>query len=213
MGTAVGLIFGAGLAMVISSFKTSRSLAIRKPQKIQKYSFAPFIDDMASAVRAGMSAPEAMWQAATQLPAVHAVNFYEAREMWQARGFAAALELLKLSSRDRDVQQLVEVLTVVQTTGSQSLATALSQLAHMARSRQELLNEVQARQAVTVTAARVAVAAPWLVLLLTAGRPQTRITFLSSGGLLVLGIVAVVCALAYAAMVRLSRIEDLDYAT
>jgi tight adherence protein B len=108
---------------------------------------------------------------------------------------------------------LVEVLTVVQTTGSETLATALSQLARMARARHELRNEVQGRQAVTVTAARVAVAAPWLVLVLTSGRPQTRDAFLSASGIGVLAAVAFLCGLSYVAMQRLSRIEDLDFAT
>jgi tight adherence protein B len=154
-----------------------------------------------------------MWQASLRLPSSYAVIFDEAKVLWQARGFIASLQFLRSSCTDRDVLQLVEVLTVVQTTGSETLATALSQLARMARARQELLNEVRGRQAVTVTAARVAVAAPWLVLLLTSGRPQTRATFLSSSGAMVLVAVAALCAVSFFMMRRLSRIEELDYAT
>jgi tight adherence protein B len=214
MGTALGLLFGAGLALAISSFNLALPRKITAPKRAaQQYSFAPFIDDMASAVRAGLAAPEAMWQASLRLPSSYAVIFDEAKVLWQARGFIASLQFLRSSCTDRDVLQLVEVLTVVQTTGSETLATALSQLARMARARQELLNEVRGRQAVTVTAARVAVAAPWLVLLLTSGRPQTRATFLSLSGAMVLVAVAALCAVSFFMMRRLSRIEELDYAT
>jgi tight adherence protein B len=199
--------------LVISSLRISNPRKSTSPKVIQGYSFAPFIDDMASAVRAGMGAPEAMWQAATRLPVHYALIFDEAHVLWQARGFSAALQLLRSSCADRDIVQLVEVLTVVQTTGSETLATALSQLARMARARHELRNEVQGRQAVTVTAARVAVAAPWLVLVLTSGRPQTRDAFLSASGIGVLAAVAFLCGLSYVAMQRLSRIDDLDFAT
>ena len=160
-----------------------------------------------------MNAPEAMWQAASHLPATYALIFEDAKVLWMARGFEAALLHVRHCCPDRDLHHLVEVLNVVRTTGSQTLATSLSHLARMTRTRQELLNEVRGRQAVTVTSARVAVAAPWLVLLLTSGRPQTRSTFLSSSGLFVLLAVAILCTVSYVAMQKMSRIEDLEYAT
>ncbi|MEY4323074.1 MAG: hypothetical protein RL410_855, partial [Actinomycetota bacterium] len=100
-------------------------------------------------------------------------------------------------------------LLIVQETGSNSLASTLTQLARMARQRRELINEVHGRQAITVNAARVAVAAPWLVLFLTSTRPQTRLAFSTLAGLEVIGVVAIVTALSYLLMKRLAAIYQL----
>ena len=106
---------------------------------------------------------------------------------------------------------MIDVLNVVQQTGASNLASTLSQLATMARARAEILNEVKARQAVTVNAARVAVAAPWIVLALTSTREQTRQAFTQSSGILVLVAIGVVSTASYLAMNRLAHIKELAW--
>ncbi|WP_210428949.1 hypothetical protein [Nocardioides eburneiflavus] len=58
----------------------------------------------------------------------------------------------------------------------------------------------------TVNGARLAVAAPWIVLLLMSFQTTAIRQYASPGGIIVLGIGAGVCVLAYAAMMRIGRL-------
>ena len=210
MGAALGMMFGIGVALVISAsrlpvFHISRVRKVRKPD----VNWPAFIEDLASSIRAGLSAPEALWRAGQRLPVVPALWFSQAEVVWRRSGFVPALTQIAQQCDDVELRQLVDVLLIVQETGSTTLASTLTQLARMARQRQELINEVRGRQAITVNAARVAVAAPWLVLALTSTRPQTRLAFSTAEGLGVIGLVAVVTMVSYFLMKRLATIRQL----
>ena len=69
-------------------------------------------------------------------------------------------------------------------------------------------SELQARQAWTVNGARLAVAAPWLVLLLMCFQPEVIQRYSTGAGVVVLVGGAVLCAIAYRAMVRIGRLPD-----
>lgn len=59
-----------------------------------------------------------------------------------------------------------------------------------------------------VNAARLAVSAPWIVLLLLGTQSSTLTAYNSGGGALLLGIGAVVCFLAYRIMLRIGRLPE-----
>ncbi|WP_278256714.1 hypothetical protein [Nocardioides convexus] len=67
-------------------------------------------------------------------------------------------------------------------------------------------SESEARQSWTVNGARVAVGAPWVVLLLMATRPEVIERYQSPAGALVLVLGAGLCVLAYRLMIRLGRL-------
>ena len=64
------------------------------------------------------------------------------------------------------------------------------------------------RQGWTVNAARLAVAAPWAVLLLLGTQSATLQTFDSRGGVLLLVIGGAVCLAAYRIMLRIGRLPE-----
>ncbi len=66
--------------------------------------------------------------------------------------------------------------------------------------------EMQARQSWTVTGARLAVAAPWVVLALLATRPETAQAYNSATGTLLLLAGLAVSLVAYSAMKRIGRL-------
>jgi tight adherence protein B len=68
--------------------------------------------------------------------------------------------------------------------------------------------EIEARQSWTVVAARVAAAAPWLVLVLVASRPQGARAFDSPTGIIVLLVGGAVTVVGYRLMVRIGRLPD-----
>jgi tight adherence protein B len=57
-----------------------------------------------------------------------------------------------------------------------------------------------------VNAARLAVAAPWMVLLLLGTQSTTLTAYNSSGGVVLLALGAVVCVVAYRVMLRIGRL-------
>jgi tight adherence protein B len=68
--------------------------------------------------------------------------------------------------------------------------------------------EIVARQSWTLVAARVAAAAPWLVLLLVASRPQGARAFDSVTGIAVLIGGAIATVVGYRLMLRIGRLPD-----
>ena len=68
--------------------------------------------------------------------------------------------------------------------------------------------ELEARQSWTVNGAKVAVAAPWLVLALLATRPQAAAAYATTAGAVVLLVGAVVSVVAYRLMLRLGRLPE-----
>ena len=69
-------------------------------------------------------------------------------------------------------------------------------------------SEVEARQSWVVNAARLGVAAPWIVLLLLASRPEAAAAYNSPPGWLVLGVGLVVTVVAYRVMIALGRLPE-----
>jgi tight adherence protein B len=59
-----------------------------------------------------------------------------------------------------------------------------------------------------VNAARLAVAAPWIVLLLLGTQSTTLTAYNSSGGVVLLALGAVVCVVAYRIMLRFGRLPE-----
>ena len=68
--------------------------------------------------------------------------------------------------------------------------------------------ELETRQGWIVNAARLAVAAPWAVLLLLGTRSDTLHAYDSGGGTLLLAIGAAVCVIAYRLMLRIGRLPQ-----
>ena len=68
--------------------------------------------------------------------------------------------------------------------------------------------ELEARQSWTVNGAKVAVAAPWLVLALLSSRPQAAAAYATGAGAVILLIGAVVSVIAYRLMLRLGRLPE-----
>ena len=68
--------------------------------------------------------------------------------------------------------------------------------------------ELEARQSWTVNGARLAVAAPWVVLALLSTRAQSAAAYNSATGVAVLVGGALACAVAYRLMVAIGRLPE-----
>ena len=165
------------------------------------------VDNLASAVRAGMSLPEALAGLGTRGPEPLRPAFGSFALDYQASGrFGDALDGLKATLADPVGDRVVEGLRIAREVGGGDLGRLLRNLSGYLRDDLRTRSELEARQAWTVNGARLAVAAPWLVLFLLCFQPEVIGRYSSPGGVVVLVGGAVCCVVAYRLMVRLGRL-------
>jgi tight adherence protein B len=167
------------------------------------------IDNLASAIRAGMSLPEGVSGLAVRGPEALRPSFVRFAAAYRASGrFAECLDLLKADLADPVGDRVCETLRVAREVGGSDLGTVLRTLSELLRADARTRSELETRQGWTVNGARLAVAAPWLVLLMLGTQSTTLQAFDSSGGVVLLAIGAVVCVVAYRIMLRIGRLPE-----
>lgn len=167
------------------------------------------IDNLASAIRAGMSLPEGLAGLAERGPEQLRPPFARFGTAYRASGrFAECLDGLKHELADPVADRVCETLRLAREVGGTDLGSVLRTLSELLRVDARTRAELETRQGWTVSAARLAVAAPWLVLLLLGSQSATLRTFDSSGGVLLLATGGAVCLLAYRIMLRIGRLPE-----
>lgn len=165
------------------------------------------VDNLASAVRAGMSLPEALSALAQRGPEPLRAPFAAFALDYQVSGrFSDALDRLKARLADPVGDRVVESLRVAREVGGGDLGRLLRSLSGFLRDDARTRSELESRQAWTVNGARLAVAAPWLVLLLMCFQPEVISRYATTSGVVVLAGGGLACALAYRLMVRIGRL-------
>lgn len=165
------------------------------------------VDNLASAVRAGMSLPDALAGLAHSGPPPLRPAFADFAADYQLSGrFSDALDRLKERLADPVGDRMVEGLRVAREVGGGDLGRLLRNLSHFLRDDARTRSELLARQAWTVTGARLAVAAPWAVLLLMSFQSGAVDSYATPAGALVLLVGGLGCIGAYATMTRIGRL-------
>ncbi|MBA2956115.1 type II secretion system protein F [Nocardioides sp. MAH-18] len=165
------------------------------------------IDNLTSAVRAGMSLPEALAGLAVRGPAPLREAFDQFALDYQVSGrFGDSLDRLKERLADPVGDRVVEGLRVAREVGGGELGRLLRNLSAYLREDARTRSEMEARQAWTVNGARLAVASPWLVLLLMSFQSEVIHRYASPTGVVVLAVGAVLCLVAYRLMTRIGRL-------
>ena len=145
------------------------------------------VDNLASAVRAGLSLPEALTQLGARGPEQLRSAFRRFGEDYRATGrFAESLDRLKDNLADPVGDRVVEALRLAREVGGTDLGRLLRTLSAFLREDARTRAELQTRQGWTVNAARLALAAPWALLLLLSTRPEAVAAYDSAAGALVL---------------------------
>jgi tight adherence protein B len=167
------------------------------------------VDNLASAVRAGLSLPEAVTQLGVRGPEVLRPHFVAFGEDYRATGrFVASLDRLKASLADPVGDRIVEALRLAREVGGTDLGRLFRTLSTFLREDARTRAELETRQGWTVNAARLAVAAPWVVLAMLSLRPEAVAAYDTTTGLLVLVGGAAACFVAYRLMLRLARLPE-----
>jgi tight adherence protein B len=167
------------------------------------------VDNLASGVRAGLSLPEALAQLADRGPAPLRAAFAAFGRDYRATGrFGEALDNLKAALADPVADRICEALRITREVGGSDLGRLLRSLSAFLREDARTRAELEARQSWTVNAARLAVAAPWLVLALLATRPESVRAYDTPRGAVVLTVGAALCVVAYWLMLRVARLPQ-----
>jgi tight adherence protein B len=167
------------------------------------------VDDLASAVRAGMSLPDAVAALGERGPAALRPAFEAFALDYQVSGrFGDCLDRLKNRLADPVGDRVVEGLRVAREVGGGELGRLLRNLSSYLREEQRTRGELEARQSWAVNGARLAVSAPWLVLLLMSMQSEVITRYRSATGAVILAVGASVCVVAYRVMMRIGRLPD-----
>jgi tight adherence protein B len=165
------------------------------------------VDNLASAVRAGMSLPDALAALGTRGPEPLREAFDEFALDYQVTGrFGECLDRLKERLADPVGDRVVEGLRIAREVGGGELGRLLRNLSGYLRDEARTRSEMESRQAWTVNGARLAVASPWLVLLFMSFQSEVIRRYASPAGVVVLLVGAGACVVAYRLMTRLGRL-------
>jgi tight adherence protein B len=165
------------------------------------------VDNLASAVRAGLSLAEALTGLGERGPEPLRPAFRAFGTDYQVTGrFGESLDRLKDRLADPVGDRVVEGLRVAREVGGGELGSLLRNLSSYLRDDARTLAELESRQTWTVAGARLAVAAPWLVLLMLSLQRDVITRYASPAGALVLAVGGGMSLVAYRLMVRIGRL-------
>jgi tight adherence protein B len=167
------------------------------------------VDQLTSAVRAGLSLPEAVGALAVRGPEPLRPAFARFAADHRATGrFSDCLDRLRDDLADPVADRVCESLRMAREVGGTDLGRLLRALSAFLREDARTRSELETRQGWTVNAARLAVAAPWLVLLLLATQSTTLEAYDTGPGRVLLAVGAGVSFLAYRLMLRIGRLPE-----
>lgn len=205
--TAVPMValIGAGMAALIPVVVLRRRARTRG--RALRTAWPDAVDTLASAVRAGMALPEALADLAVRGPLALRPAFARFSAEYRVSGsFASALDSLQAVLADPVADRVVASLRIAREVGGSDLGVVLRTLSALLRADARTRGEIEARQSWTVSAARLAVAAPWVTLALLCTRPDAATAYRSAMGALILLVAAGLTLVAYRLMLLIGRL-------
>lgn len=202
IGAAFGLLASRGPFALVHYRARKRRSSMREV-------WPEVVDSLASGVRAGLSLPEALAQVGDRGPEAVRQPFKEFAQDYRASGrFVECVDALKVRLADPVADRIVEALRITRDVGGTDVGRLLRTLSEFLREDARVRGELEARQSWTVNAARLAVAAPWMVLALLSTRPQNAAAYNSASGVTVLAVGGAATLIAYRLMMRLGRLPE-----
>jgi tight adherence protein B len=214
-GIVVAGISGSGAVAVVLAFATAwLPFALAKSRRDKRRrafreAWPDAIATLIASVRAGESLPESCLSLIERGPE-------ELRRGWLAfassyratASFRIALDQLRQQLADPIADRVAAALALTHEVGGTDLVRVLRTLGDFVREDIRVRKEIEARWSWTVTAARVAAGAPWLVLLLMSTRPEAAVAYNSASGVVVIIAGAVATILGYRLMLRAARLPE-----
>ncbi len=184
-----------------------RSWSLNSKVSISADVWPDVVDDLASAIRAGMSLPQALTELSKSGPLVLRPIICACLVSYHATGdFTGALMDLKNAVDDPTADKFVAALVLAHEVGGADLGQVLKTLSEVLRADAKIRGEIVARQSWTINGAKLAVAAPWLTALVLCTHSEASKAYLSPGGIRILLFCLLTSVIAYATMMRISQL-------
>lgn len=209
-GLTSSLVIAGAFAVVAawSPFAIARTRRQGRARRFRE-AWPDALASLVAGVRAGVSLPECCASLAARGPADLRSGFAAFTSTYRATGsFHAGLERLKNELADPVADRVVVALMLAHEVGGSDLVRVLRALGDFVRENLRVRKEIQARWSWTVTAARVAAAAPWIVLLMMSARPEAAAAYNSATGAWVVAVGALVTVIGYKLMLRAARLPE-----
>lgn len=219
MGTAITAFVITGVLLVVAAMRSPREFQFWTMSRMSRSESIPLdvwpdaVDDVASAIRAGMSLPYAVCHLAHHGPSELQPTFGQVETTYLSSGdFLRALDHVRQLHQPVAIK-FVSAISVAYQVGGSELGTVLRALSDAVRDEVKLRGEIDARQSWTVNGARLAVAAPWVTVLLLSVRNSAAQVYTSSAGIKLLTACAVLTGIAYLVMVRIGSLPEQQLAS
>jgi tight adherence protein B len=196
-------LFGAWLPVAVVKWR------VKRRSSVLRRVWPDVVDHLRSGIRAGLSLPEALIQLGDKGPEELRHVFRDFGADYRAGGqFDASLNRLKERLADPVADRIIEALRLTREVGGSDLGKLLGTLAEFLRESARTRSELEARQSWTVNAARLAVAAPWIVMLLLVSRPEAVAAYNTPIGAAVLLGGLVVSLVCYSVMLKIGALPE-----
>ena len=207
----ITIIFTLGAILVMQSFTLE---PIKRPSRQRKLKvsanvWSDVVDDLLAGVRAGMSLPQAVGQLGDTGPLELREYFNNAAMAYNQHGdFNRSMIQLSQKINQPTCDKFVSALVMAHQLGGTDLGRLLSTLSDSLRVESSIKGEIVARQSWTVNGARLAIAAPWLTVVVLSARPDARMFYFSGQGIRLMAFCLAVSVFAYLCMQKIARLPQ-----
>lgn len=204
------LAFSVAAAVVAAAAPTvAIGWRARARRRATRVVWPDVVDQLVSAVRSGLALPDSVVTLAHVGPETTRTAFAAFESMYRSTGnFSLSLDGLKDRLADPVADRIIETLRMSREVGGSELTTVLRNLSGYLRQEASIRSEVEARQSWVLNAARLGVAAPWVVLLLLATRPEAATAYNSPAGAALIVAGLAISVIAYRLMIALGRLPE-----
>jgi tight adherence protein B len=204
------LIFSACIALLAAAFGFEFLDGRAKSRRRETAGLWPeVLDSLASAEVAGLSLIEALAELSDHAPAKLKPAFVKAAARLE-RGFEfdEVMVAIKSDFGSQHSDRLVELIRMVHELGGANYHLLLRSQAAALRRELAAMAEIETKQSWVVGTAKLAIAAPWLIVALLSSRPENAAVYNSSAGAFVLLGGLLVSAFAYRAVQLLGALPS-----
>jgi tight adherence protein B len=199
---AAGCLAAAAPAFVVAG-------RARRRRRMLRAGWPDLVDHLVAGIRSGQSLADAVTSLSGVGPVETRAAFREFGRLVQATGtVGGAFDDLKARLADPVADRIIEAIRMSRDVGGTELPSILRALAASLRQDAAVRSEVEARQSWVLNAARLGVAAPWVVLLLLASRAEAAAAYNSPPGLILLSAGFGITVIAYRLMIALGRLPE-----
>lgn len=192
---ALGVFIGLG-SFAFALEALSLTARARRRQLVKLW--PEVVDSIYSAVVSGLSLADAIDELALRGPVRVRSNFMQFSKRLDAGWkFEDAIDELKAEFGELHADRLCEILRLVSKSGSESLAIALREQSANLRRDLALAGQIEAKQGWVTGTAKIAVAAPWIVVAMLSTRVENATVYNSPSGIAILCLGFVVSIFAY----------------